>query len=164
MSGIRTSITVGLVLMQKGLSPISLDADVFQIVLEGENYTVHTDRLPEIYIEKRVPQAYFEYGNDNGILFVSMDRVNRRRSPVTVFSGGHTDALTFRCCLRPGSAEEFGDGLEECFTRIGQAVDAFGQACEATLRENGQESAAEFMRDLADPSPDSPWLQKKQRS
>ena len=55
MTGILSSKEVGFVLVRAGLSPFSLDTDVFQIVYMGENYLVHTDRLLEIYIEKKVP-------------------------------------------------------------------------------------------------------------
>lgn len=61
MTGILSSKEVGLSLMVAGLSPFSLDTDMFQIVYMGENYLVHTDRLPEVYIEKRVPLDLFEY-------------------------------------------------------------------------------------------------------
>ena len=49
MNGILTSNEVGWALMQAGLSPFTLDTEMFQIVREGENYIIHTDRLPEIY-------------------------------------------------------------------------------------------------------------------
>ena len=48
MNGILTSNEVGWALMQAGLSPFTLDTEMFQIVREGENYIIHTDRLPEI--------------------------------------------------------------------------------------------------------------------
>ena len=164
MNGIESSNTVGWVLIQKGLSPFAVDADLFQIVWEGENYIVHTDRLPKVFIEKKVPLEYFEYKGENWIVSFAMDRVNMQRSMVTVFRGGYLDTLTFRYCLRPESEESLSESLEDCFLRIGQAVEAFGQACEAAVREDEQDAMSDLMRELADPSPDSPWLLRKSRS
>lgn len=134
MNGMGTSKEVGWALMQAGLSPFSLDADMLQVVHEGENYAVHTDRLPEVYIEKRVPLYHFEFGGDSVIVCQAMDRVNVRRTPVVVFRAESTDTVTFRICIRPESVEAFTDMLNECFLRIEQAMDAFGQACEVAVR------------------------------
>lgn len=164
MNGIRSSNEVGWVLMQEGLSPFALDADVFQIVHGGENYSVLTDRLPHVFIEKRVPLDLFEYRGENWIVSFAMDRVNRQPTMVTVFRGDSFDTVTFRYCLRPESTESLAESLACCFTRIGQAVDAFGQACEAAIREDEKDAMSDIMKDLADPSPDSPWLCKKPRS
>ena len=164
MSGILTSKEVGWALMRAGLSPFSLDADMFQIVHEGENYTVHTDRLPELYIEKRVPLYHFEFKGENWIVCYAMDRVNARRTPVVVFRAESTDTVTFRVCLRPESDVAFKADLDACFMKIEQAMDAFGQACEVALRDDEKESVASIMEDLADPSPDNPWLHGKMRS
>ena len=164
MNGIMTSKEVGHALMQAGLSPFSLDADVFQIVHGGENYIVHTDRLPEIYIEKKVPLYYFEFKGENWIVCYAMDRINARRTPVVVFRAEATDTITFRICICPESVDAFAVILEGCFLRIEQAMDAFGQACEAAVREDEEEAMSDLMKDLADPAPDSPWLRRKTRS
>ncbi len=81
MKGILSPKEVGFSLMRAGLSPFSLDTDMFQIVYMSENYLVHTDRLPEIYIEKKVPLDLFEYKRENWIVCFAMDRVNLRRTP-----------------------------------------------------------------------------------
>ena len=90
---------------------------MFQVVHEGENYAVHTDRLPEVYIEKRVPLYHFEFGGDSVIVCQAMDRGNVRRTPVVVFRAESTDPVTFRICIRPESVEAFTDILDECFLR-----------------------------------------------
>ena len=103
MNGILTSNEVGWALMQAGLSPFTLDTEMFQIVREGENYIIHTDRLPEIYIEKKVSLDQFEYKDENWIVCFAMDRVNLRRTPVVVYRAESSDTVTFRICLSPGS-------------------------------------------------------------
>lgn len=164
MTGILSSKEVGFALMRAGLSPFSLDTDVFQIVYMGENYLVHTDRLPEIYIEKKVPLDLFEYKRENWIVCFAMDRVNLRRTLVVVFRGEALDTVTFRIGIRPESAEKFGADLDSSFARIEQAVDAFGQACEIAVRDDDKDSMAELIDSLSDPSSDSPWTRGKTMS
>lgn len=161
MKGIQSSSEIGFALMQAGLSPFSLDTDMFQIVHMGENYIVHTDRLPEVYIEKRVPLDLFEYKRENWIVCFAMDRVNLRRTPVTVFRAEAMDTVTFRICSQPGTVEKFSAELDAYFTRIEQAIDAFGQACEVAVRDDDKDSMSELMEGLSDPSTDSPWLHGK---
>lgn len=161
MTGILSSKEVGLSLMVAGLSPFSLDTDMFQIVHMGENYLVHTDRLPEVYIEKRVPLDLFEYKGENWIVCFAMDRVNLRRTPVVVFRAEAMDTVTFRICICPGSAEEFRAELDSYFARIDQALDAFGQACEVAVRDDDKDTMSELMEGLSDPSTASLWLHGK---
>lgn len=161
MTGIQSSKEVGFALMRAGLSPFSLDTDVLQIVYMGENYLVHTDRLPEIYIEKKVPLDLFEYKRENWIVCFAMDRVNLRRTPVVVFRAEAIDTVMFRICISPGSVEEFSDGLESYFTRIEQAINAFGQACEVAVREDDKDTMSELMEGLSDPSTASLWFHGK---
>lgn len=161
MTGIQSSKEIGFALMQAGLSPFSLDTDMFQIVHMGENYIVHTDRLPEVYIEKRVPLDLFEYKRENWIVCFAMDRVNLRRTPVVAFRAEAMDTVTFRICTRPGSTEEFRAGLDSCFTRIEQAIDAFGQACEVGVRDDDKDTMSDLMEGLSDPSTASLWLHGK---
>lgn len=161
MTGILSSNGVGFALMRAGLSPFSLDTDVFQIVYMGENYIVHTDRLPEIYIEKRVPLDLFEYKRENWIVCFAMDRVNLRRTPVVVFRTEAMDTVTFRICISPGSVEEFSAELDSYFTIIDQAIDAFGQACEVAVRDDDKDTMSELMEGLSDPSAASLWLSGK---
>ena len=129
--------------------------------LMGENYLVHTDRLPEIYIEKKVPLDLFEYKRENWIVCFAMDRVNLRRTPVVVFRAEAIDTVMFRICISPGSVEEFSDGLESYFTRIEQAINAFGQACEVAVREDDKDTMSELMEGLSDPSTASLWFHGK---
>ncbi len=161
MTGILSSKEVGFALMSAGLSPFSLDTDMFQIVYLGENYLVHTDRLPEIYIEKKVSLDLFEYKRENWIVCFAMDRVNLRRSPVVLFRGEALDTVTFRICICPGSAEEFRAELDSYFARIDQALDAFGQACEVAVRDDDKDAMLELMEGLSDPSTASLWLHGK---
>ena len=93
MSGFTTSNQVGIALISAGLSPVPLDIDMFQIERNGENYTVFTDRLPELYMEKTVPLHCFEYRDEISIITYAMDRVNTRRSPVVVYRDGLEDAF-----------------------------------------------------------------------
>lgn len=137
MMGIQSSNAIGWTLMQAGLSPISLDTEMFQIVWDGENYTVHTDRLPDIFIEKVVPLDYFEYKKKDWIIWLAMDRVNIRRTPVVVFRGETDDVVTFRINLSPESAESFAKRLSNCFVVIEQAIEAFGHACEMLVQYFG---------------------------
>ncbi|MBR5175075.1 MAG: hypothetical protein IKW89_03980 [Bacteroidales bacterium] len=161
MMGIQSSKEIGFALMQAGLSPFSLDTDMFQIVHMGENFIVYTDRLPEVYIEKRVPLDLFEYKRENWIVCFAMDRVNLRRTTVVVFRGEALDTVTFRICIRPGAIEEFRAELDSCFTRIEQAIDAFGQACEVAVRDDDKDTMSELMEGLSDPSAASIWLHGK---
>ena len=135
MNNTILSQRIGFALMQAGLSPFALDVDLFQIVHEGENYFVYTDRLPELYIEKRIPLDYFEYRRQDWILFFAMDRVNSRRSPVVVFNAGSSDTITFRFYLDAASVNDLQEDLWPCFAQIEQAIDAFGMACEVAVRE-----------------------------
>ena len=134
MMGILSSNAVGWILRQAGLCPFSLDTDMFQIVREGENYIVHTDRLPEIYLEKVVTLDLFEYREELGVVWFAMDKVNARRTPVVVFYGEVEDAISFRVCLSPESPESLSDNLNGCFITIEQAIEAFGHACEMGVK------------------------------
>ena len=164
MSRILTSNEVGWALMQAGLTPFTLDTEMFQIVREGENYIVHTDRLPEIYIEKKVTLNKFEYKDENWIVCYAMDRVNLRRTPVVVFRAESSDTVTFRICLSPVSIEAFSGALDSTFVTIEQAVEAFGHACEVAVREEEEDTMTQLMESLANPSTDSPWIRGKRSS
>ena len=164
MSRILTSNEVGWALMQAGLTPFTLDTEMFQIVREGENYIVHTDRLPEIYIEKKVTLNQFEYKDENWIVCYAMDRVNLRRTPVVVFRAESRDTVTFRICLSPVSIEAFSGALDSTFVTIEQAVEAFGHACEVAVRDEEEDTMTQLMESLANPSPDSPWIRGKRSS
>lgn len=150
--------------MQAGLSPFTLDTEMFQIVREGENYIVHTDRLPEVYIEKRVPLDLFEYKGENWIVCFAMDRVNLRRTPVVVYRAESSDTVTFRVCLSPGSGESLSGALESIFVIIEQAIEAFGHACEVAVRDEEEDTMSQLMESLANPSPDSLWIRGKTSS
>ena len=164
MNGILTSNEVGWALMQAGLSPFTLDTEMFQIVREGENYIVHTDRLPEIYIEKRVSLDLFEYKDENWIVCYAMDRVNLRKTPFVVYRAEASDTVSFRICLSPGSSEAFSGSFEGIFVTIEQAVEAFGYACEVAVRDEEEDTMSQLMESLANPSPDSPWIRGKRSS
>lgn len=164
MTGILSSNEVGWVLMQSGLTPFTLDTEMFQIVREGENYIVHTDRLPEIYIEKSVSLELFEYNHENWIVCFAMDRVNLRRTPVVAYRGASSDTITFRICLYPDSGESLSENLDGSFVLIEQAIEAFGHACEVATREDENDPMSKLLEGLSDPSPDSPWLNGKRSS
>ena len=164
MSGM-TSNGVGMALIQAGMSPFTADVDTFQIVWEGENYFVHTDRLPFVFVEKRVPLDLFEYKHENWIVSFAMDRVNMLMTPLTVFRGNALDTVTFRACLLPSCEEELSRedivcGLEE----IGRGIEQFGQACEVAVREDDENELQGLTESLSDPDPDSPWIRGKMRS
>ena len=164
MRGFATSSQVGIALLKAGLYPFALDTDMFQIVWKGENYTVYTDRLPELYIEKKVPLYCFEYKNDISIINYAMDRVNARRSPVVVYSGASPDMICFRICIMTDYAEDFLDHLDSYYIKIENAVDAFGQACEVAIRYLEEEMMSDCVEELTNPDPDSPWLKNKRNS
>ena len=164
MTGILSSNEVGWALMKSGLSPFTLDTEMFQIVWDGENYIVYTDRLPEIYIEKRVSLDLFEYHHENWILCYAMDRVNLRRTPVVVYRAASSDTITFRICLYPESGEDLSGSMNSAFVLIEQAIEAFGHACEVAIREDENDPVSQLLEDLSDPSPDSPWLHGKRSS
>ena len=140
MSESLSSNQVGLALMGAGLSPVTLDTDLFQIVWNGENYLVHTDHLPEIYFQKEVPLYCFEYKSKDWIIYFAMDRVNLRRTPVVAFRGNAEDVVSFRICLQPESIDSIRDGLDLCFAQIERSIDAFGQACEIAVRDDEEGS------------------------
>ena len=164
MNGFTTSNQVGFALMKAGLSPFALDADMLQIVWQGENYTVFTDCLPELYIEKKVPLYCFEYKKDISIINYAMDRVNARRSPVVVYRGASEDMICFRICILTDYAEDFLDHLDSYYIKIENAVDAFGQACEVAVRYFEEEMMSDCVEELTNPDPDSPWIKNKRNS
>ena len=139
MSEMISSYQVGLALMGAGLSPFTLDTDLFQIVWNGENYLVYTDRLPEIYIQKEVPLYCFEYKSKNWIIYYAMDRVNLRRTPVVAFLGYAEDVVSFRICLQLESIDSIRNEIDLCFAQIERSIDAFGQACEIAVRDDEEE-------------------------
>lgn len=149
MSDVLSSYQVGLALMGAGLSPFTLDTDLFQIVWNGENYLVHTDHLPEIYIQKDVPLYCFEYKSKNWIIYFAMDRVNLRRTPVVAFRGYAEDVVSFRICLQPESTDSIRNDIDFYFAQIERSIDAFGQACEIAVREDEEGSMIDSCDDSA---------------
>lgn len=164
MNGIVSSNAVGMALMQAGLSPFTLDVDSFQIVWEGENYVVHTDRLPFVFVEKRVPLDLFEYKHENWIVSFAMDRVNMLRAPLTVFRGDAFDTVTFRVCLLPSCEEELQSILVQGMEGIEKGIEQFGQACDVAVREDAESELKGLTESLSDPSPENPWIRGKMRS
>ena len=140
MSGGMSAAQVGLALKMAGLSPSSLDIDMFRIVQDGENYFVYTDRLPEIYIEKVVQLECYDFKNDNWNTFLAMNLYNSRRTPVVAYRGCTDDTVSFRICIKPESFDDFQENLNSYFEQIGYAVNAFGQACEVVGREDGKDN------------------------
>lgn len=164
MNGIVSSNAVGMALMQSGLSPFTLDVDTFQIVWEGENYVVHTDRLPLVFVEKRVPLDLFEYKHENWIVSFAMDRVNMLRTPLAVFRGDVFDTVTFRVCLSPSCEEELHGELAKGLEEINRGIEQFGQACDVAVREDAESELQGLTESLSDPGPDNPWTRGKMRS
>jgi hypothetical protein len=164
MSGTITTSFVGLALMKAGLSPFALDTDKFQVVWDGENYTVYTGRLPELYIEKTVPLYLFEYKNVDWFINLAMDRVNSRLSPVAVYRGLSDDTVSFRICLRLETVDNFFEGVSPYFEEIERALDAFGLSCEIVVRNFEEEATADFFDTFTNPDPDSPLLKNKTTS
>ena len=64
MTGIQSSKEIGFALMQAGLSPFSLDTDMFQIVHMGENYIVLTNPFNNQSGLNRWPEV-LPYGNSS---------------------------------------------------------------------------------------------------
>ena len=164
MSGIFTSNEVGMALKLASLSPFALDTRVFQIVHSGENYVVYADHLPDIYVEKTVPLELFEYRRMDWVTYCAMDLVNAKRTPVVVYRQESWDTIKFRATVRPESMEAFIEVLDGCFANIERAMDDFGMACEIVIRNDEKGAMSDMMEELSNPSPDSPWLQRKMRS
>lgn len=144
MSEIRSSNEVGWALMQEGLSPFALDVDLFQIVWKGENYLVHTDHLPHVFIEKRVPLELFEYKREDWIIYFAMDRLNMLRTPVSIFRGDAMDTVTFRSCLFPSGEESLSHELVHGMVLIERGIERFGHACEVAVREDNENEIGFF--------------------
>lgn len=166
MSSVHTSNTVGLFLMQAGLSPRTLDTDMFQIVWGGENYTVYTDQLPDIYLEKRVPLELFEYMHEDLIVCFAMDKINLRRNPVVAYRGPYEDSIFLRTSFRieDDENEDFKKTISKCFIDLERSIDAFGQACDVAVSSSNEDDMANLLTSLTDPEPDSPWILNQKQS
>ena len=164
MSTVITSNTVGLFLMQAGLSPRTVDIDMFQIVRGGENYTMYTDQLPDIYLEKRVPLELFEYLQEDLIVSFAMDHINLRRNPVVAYRGPYEDSIFLRTCFRIEDDEDFKKSLDKCFLDLEQSMDAFGQACDMAVCCSQENDMSNLLATLTDPEPDSPWILNQKQS
>ena len=166
MSTVYTSNSVGLFLMQAGLSPRTLDIDMFQIVWGRENYTVYTDQLPDLYLEKRVPLELFEYMHEDLIVCFAMDKINLRRNPVVAYRGPYEDSIFLRTSFRIEDSENdvFKKAISKCFIDLERSIDAFGQACDVAVSSSNEDDMANLLTSLKDPDPDSPWILNQKQS
>lgn len=159
-----TSDEIGIALMSGHFSPVVDEVNWFRITHELEDYRLYVGRLPDVYLEKKVPTECFEYERNTWMLYFAMDMVNEQMSPVKVFMGRDDDNVTFRMTITPGFSEELLEDLPLCMGRIEQTVSELGHACTVVVRENGEREAHELMEALSDPSPENPWIQGKTTS
>ena len=164
MTGIQSSNEVGAALMRGGLQVSVLDTDVFQAIWQGDRYAVYTDCLPDICIEKTLPMDSFHYRDEEWIALFAIEKVNRQRTPVTVIRSDELETVTFRYCFCPETADSLIRKLCWCFLQIDRAIESFGHACEAAIKQAGRETMEDLMEGLLDLTPDSPWIQGKMRS
>lgn len=151
-----TAQDIGLALQTGGLHPYVKDIDLYSIQNGGDDYEIYTGQLPDIYIRKRVSMDLFEFQEHAWVLAAAMNRVNSQYTPVRVTAG--YDMISLTLCIEPASIESFSKRMPQWLTRIEQAVDQLGQACEVVLREKEQDDLAEVSNQLSSPTPDSPWL------
>ena len=161
MESLLTIDEIGFSLNLEHLSPYIEDVDWFKIEKEGDEYHVYVGRLPEVFVEKRVPAGRFEYRNETYLLLFAIDMVNSQMSRVKVFFGDTEDTLVFRVGISPETSRKFLDGVEHCVTTIERAISEMGRACSTLVKQDENRKAEEMMEKLRDASPDNPWLNRK---
>ena len=161
MESLLTIDEIGFSLHLEHLSPYIEDVDWFKIEKEGDEYHVYVGRLPEVFVEKRVPAGRFEYRNETYLLLFAIDMVNSQMSRVKVFFGDTEDTLVFRVGISPETSRKFLDGVGHCMTAIERTVSELGHACSLMVEHNEKRKAEEMMEKLRDASPDNPWLNRK---
>lgn len=152
---------IGFALHLKHFMPHVEDVDWFRISSEDEEYHVYVGRLPEVFVEKRVPTGQFEYKKEFFLLYPAMDMVNSRMSRAKVFMGNDEETLVFRVGISPEDSERFLEGLGHCMTALETAVSEMGHACCVMVEQNEKHEAEEMVEDLQDPFPDNPRTDRK---
>lgn len=147
---------IGIALQQKGLLPYVKDLNIYGIYSEGEEYEVFTERLPEVYLRKRVPTETYVFQERPWLLACAMNRINALDSPVRVWAD--SEKVTFTLYIEPTSFGAFQAGLPRWLAFLELAADQLGQACEVLLREDEQHDLEAVTEQLCNPSQDSPWL------
>ena len=160
MAGI-TSNDIGLALRRMELSQFKRNGNRFLVTCEGENYDVHTGRLPEVYIDKTVNLSHFDYDRDDSVLCGAMKLFNSHQRNMRVFKPVlPEDVLVFRISLEPGAGDDLCELLERHFDLLEEAQDSFWQACENVRERTNWEVEAELLSvdpselDLSGPEPE----------
>lgn len=145
-----TTQTIGLALQEAGLHPYVKDISCFGIHRGGDDYEVLTERLPEIYIRKTVMQDLFEWRDDSRILASAVNLFNSQHFPVRAIIG--YDTMAFVLNVEVVSYEYFSERIMHWLNLIEQAIDQFGQACAAVVRDWDQEALKTMEQELSNPN------------
>lgn len=159
MKGIFSPFDVGMVLQKLSLEPTIEAINMYRISYKGERMYVHTDRLPEIYIERPVHIDRFNWENNESIMGLAISMVNDQRQPVRVYWLDE-HFISFMLCIEPESADSLLEQLPERFVQMEQAAEAVEHAYEGARHYD----IKALLEQLAIPSPDNPWTKGKKLS
>jgi hypothetical protein len=152
---------IGKVLRLGHFWPYFEEVDWLKIEKEGDEFHVYVGELPEVFVEKRVPTSWFEFKEEEYLLYLAMDMVNAKMSRAKVFFVDTQYTLVFRVGISPETPKKFLDGLEHCVSAIERAISEMGRACSLMVERSEKFEAEEMMEKLQDTSPDNPWLNSK---
>lgn len=145
-----TTQTIGLALQASGLHPYVEEVNVYGIQRGGDDYEVFTEQLPEIYIRKTVSVDLFDWRENKGILACATNLFNAQPFPVRAIIG--YDTMAFVLNVEVVSYEYFSERIMHWLNLIEQAIDQFGQACAAVVRDWDQEALKTMEQELSNPN------------
>lgn len=151
-----TSQSIGLALQKSGLHPYVKGINRYGIYRGGDDYEVLTDRLPEVYIWKIVPQNLFDWRDDKRILDCAANLFNANPFPVRAVIG--YDTIRFVLSTELDSMEQFLVRVLSWLGQIEEALDLFGQCCATIVRDWEKEDLYKVAEQLSNPDSDNPWL------
>ena len=152
-----TTHNIGLALHASGLHPyVKGRPNHFGVYRGGDDYEVLTDRLPEVYIWKIVPQNLFDWRDDKRIQACAMNLFNAKPFPVRVLAG--YDTLAFVLNTETVSGAHFSARIMPWLDQIDEALDLFGQCSATIVRDWEKDDIDELARQLSNLGSVNPWL------
>lgn len=157
-----TSQSIGLALQKSGLHPYDKGINRYGVYRGGDDYEVLTERLPEIYIWKIVPQDLFDWRDDKQVLDSAANLFNANPFPVRAVIG--YDTIRFVLNTELVSGEQFSARILSWMDQIEEALDLFGQSCAMVVRDYDKDDLYWVAEQLSNPDYDSPWLKGEKAS